>query len=339
MRGTVCQKGGLIAKAAGSQADKKGREYRWNGTMYKTLLRTWLSAILLATSVCLASPAFADVRAYGASVDDSQWRVSEYSPLQCTLEHDIPRYGNVRFSAQASREMNLRLLLDMLRLPATYDVAAIKSVAPHWRPGIASRELGDMDLYRQFSSELDKPMAWTLLTELEKGMQPTFFYQDWHNQHDQVMVSISAVNFHSRYDDFLDCIAQLLPYSFEDIAFSVLQYHEWTDELTNPSKRRLLKVSEYLRHDLDLELILVDAHTDSYGPFEENEALSKERAESVKQFLIEAGVSESQILLSSHGERRHVAGNETETERMQNRRVVVQMQRPFNPRLLSAQAD
>lgn len=335
MRGTVCQKGGLIAKAARPDADKNGRQHRWNGTMYKTLLTT----SLLAGSIFLAQPTSADVRAYGASVDDSQWRVSEYSPLQCTLEHDIPRYGNVRFMAEANREMNLRLLLDMLRLPATYDVAAIKSVAPHWRPGIASRELGNMDLYRQFSSELDKPMAWTILTELEKGMQPTFFYQDWHNQHDQVTVSISAVNFHARYDDFLNCVAQLLPYSFDDIAFSVLQYHERTDDLTNPSKRRLLQVSEYLRHDLELELILVDAHTDSYGPFEENETLAMERAESVKQFLLEAGVSEEQILISSHGERRHVAGNETETERMQNRRVVVQMQRPFNPHLLSAQAD
>lgn len=306
--------------------------------MQKTLLTT-----IIAGSALLVQPLFgdarADVRAYGASLDNSAWRVSEYSPLQCTLEHDIPRYGNVRFSAEASREMNLRLLLDMLRLPDTYGVASIKSVAPHWRPGVASRELGNLELYRQFSSELDKPMAWTILSELEKGMKPTFFYQDWYNQQDQVMVSISAVNFHSRYDDFLNCVAQLLPYSFDDIAFTVLQYHESSDDLTNPSKRRLMQVSEYLRHDQDLELILVDGHTDSYGPFDENETLSLQRAESVKQFLLQAGVSESQIVVSRHGERRHVAGNDTEIERAQNRRVVVQMQRPFNPRLLSAQAD
>lgn len=301
--------------------------------MQKTVL-----SCLVATWLGVSFSASAEVRHYGAGLDNSQWRVSEYSPLQCTLEHAIPRYGDVRFHAHASREMNLRMVVNMLRLPDAYDIAAIKSVAPHWRPGQASRELGNLDMYRQFNSEVGKTMAWTMLTELEKGMQPTIYYRDWHDSHDEVVVSVSAVNFHSRYDDFLDCIAQLLPYSFEDISFTVLQYHERTDDLTNPSKRRLMQIGEYLRHDQDIELVLVDAHTDSYGPFEENETLAMQRAESVKAFLLEAGVSEHQIRISGHGERRHVAANDTELERQKNRRVVVQMQRPFNPRLLSAQA-
>ncbi len=307
--------------------------------MQKTWLSACIGAFLGAATVGLATTADASMRSYGASLDNSEWRVSEYSPLQCTLEHAIPRYGNVRFQAHASREMNLRVQLDMLRLPDTYDIAQIKSVAPHWRPGVSSRELGSMEIYRQFSSELDKAMAWTMLTELEKGMKPTIFYQDWHNKADQISVSISAVNFHSRYEDFLDCVAGLLPYSFDDISFTVLQYHERTDELTNPSKRRLMQVSEFLHHDQDIELVLVDAHTDSYGPYDENETLSLQRAESVKAFLLETGVNESQIRMTSHGERRHAAGNENELERATNRRVVVQMQRPFNPRLLSAKLD
>lgn len=298
-----------------------------------------LLSMTIALNIALSTNVQAGVRHYSASLDNSEWRVSEYSPLQCTLEHRIPRYGDVRFEAHASRAMNLSMVVDMLRLPDTYDVAAIKSVAPHWRPGVASRELGNLDLYRQFSSEVDKPLAWTILTELEKGMQPTIYYADWHNSHDQVAVGISAVNFHTRYDDFLDCVAQLLPFSFEDIAFTVLQYHSRTDELTNASKRRLMKIGEFLRHDQDIELVLVEAHTDSYGPFEENEALSLRRAESVKRFLIDVGLSEAQIHIDAYGERRHVAGNEHELERQHNRRVVVQMTRPFNPRLLSAQTE
>lgn len=302
--------------------------------MFKTLLSSMLLASLLFTPAAQSS-----VRTYSAGLDNSEWRVSEYSPLQCTLEHDIPRYGSVRFVSQASRDMNLRLKLDMLRLPDTYDVAQIKSVAPQWRPGVASQELGSMDMYRQFSSELNKEMAWTVLTELEKGMVPTFFYRDWHNRRDQVAVGISAVNFHSRYDDFLDCVANLLPYSFEDIAFTVLQYQERTDELTNPSKRRLMQIGQYLSHDRDIELVLVDAYTDSYGPFEDNENLSAERADTVKNFLLEQGVNESQIRITAHGERRHAAPNDTELERAQNRRVVLQLQRPFNQQLLSASAE
>lgn len=294
---------------------------------------------MLSGLLFIQSHAEASVREYGAGLENSSWRVSEYSPVQCTLEHDIPRYGNVRFVSEADRSMNMRLQLDMMRLPDTYDVASVKSVAPHWRPGVASQSLGDMDMYRQFSSELDKEMAWTILTELEKGMHPTFQYQDWHNRRDRVNVRVSAVNFHDRYDDFLQCVSNLLPYSFEDISFTVLSYQERTEELTNPSKRRLQQISEYLRHDTNIELVLVDAHTDSYGPFEENEALSQRRAEKVKTFLLGHGVQESQIRLSAHGERRQAAGNESELERATNRRVVVQMKRPFNPSLLSSRAD
>lgn len=302
------------------------------------MLKKVLTLSLLAGLV-LGQAADASVRQYGANLDNSSWRVSEYSPLQCTLEHDIPRYGNVRFVSEASRDMNLRLQLDMMRLPDTYDVARVKSVAPHWRPGVASQELGNMDLYRQFSSELDKPMAWTVLTELEKGMKPTFFYEDWHNSRDSVQVSLSAVNFHDRYDDFLHCISNLLPYSFDDISFTVLNYQEYTEQLTNPSKRRLMQISEYLRHDTDIQLVLVDAHTDSYGTYEENEELAERRAQSVKDFLLEHGVGEDQIAVNSHGEMRHAAGNQNELERAKNRRVVIQMKRPFNPSLLSSRAD
>lgn len=302
--------------------------------MHKTLLTT-----LIAFSFGLLNDANASVRSYGASLENSEWRVSEYSPLQCTLEHHIPRYGDARFVSSANRSTNMRLLMDMRRLPESYSVARIKSVAPHWRPGVASQQLGTMSLYSHYNSELERGMAWTLLTELEKGMQPTFFYQDWDNARDQVSVHLSAVNFHDRYEDFLDCVANLLPYSFEDISFTVLQYHERSDNLTNAAKRRLMQITEFLRHDRDIQLVLIDAHTDSYGPFDENETLSRQRAESVKAFLLDAGVEEHQIQLRAHGERRHAAGNDTELERATNRRVVVQMERPFNPHLLSAQAE
>lgn len=306
--------------------------------MHKLLLLSFFVSLLsLGTSAF--SAADASIRSYGAGLENSEWRVSEYSPLQCTLEHHIPRYGDVRFVSSASRSTNMRLLMDMRRLPETYSVADIKSVAPHWRPGVASHQVGEMSLYRQYSSELDRRMAWSLLTELEKGMQPTFFYQDWDNPRDQVSVHISAVNFHDRYEDFLDCVANLLPYSFEDIAFTVLQYHASSDELTNASKRKLMQVSEFLRHDSDIQLILIDAHTDSYGPFEDNEVLAQQRAESVKTMLLQTGVEAHQIQLQAHGERRHAAGNNTELERATNRRVIIQMERPFNPHLLSAQSE
>lgn len=300
-------------------------------------MRIGLSVAALCLSFAVGSYSHAaDTRTYSANLEQSSWRVSQYSPLHCTLAHDIPRYGEVRFESEASREMNMRVILDMRRLPDTYDEANVFATAPNWRPGVAPRHLGTLPLYRQYDSELGMEMSWVLLTELEKGMMPTFSYPDWHNQNDDVQVQVSAINFQERYNDFMDCVAQLLPYGFDDIAFTVLTYEEKTTELTNSAKRKLMRVGNFLVHDQDIELVLVAGYTDAYGSFDENQQLSVARAQEVKSFLVERGIDESQITVRGHGEMRHSAGNETELERAQNRRVVVQINRPFDQELLSS---
>ncbi|WP_165831939.1 OmpA family protein [Aliidiomarina sp. B3213] len=299
-------------------------------------MRQIVFAVSLALGVTSFASAATDVRMYRANNEHAEWRVSEYSPLQCTLAHEIPRYGEVRFESEANRQSNMRVILDMRRLPETYDNALVYSAPPVWRPGAAPRLLGELPLYRQYDSELGMEMSWVLLTELEKGMAPTFSYQDWHNAQDEVQVQVSAVNFQQRYDDFMDCVAQLLPYGFDDISFTVLTYEEKTTELTNSAKRKLMRVGNFLVHDQNIELVLVAGYTDAYGSFDENEQLSTARAQSVKDFLVEQGINESQISIQGHGEMRHIAGNENELERAQNRRVVVQISRPFNEELLSS---
>ncbi|CUS48603.1 MAG: putative outer membrane protein [Idiomarinaceae bacterium HL-53] len=299
-------------------------------------LKGKLTLLSVSFALALSNQAQSATRTYSANYEHASWRVSEYSPLQCTLAHDIPRYGKVRFMSEASRELNMRVVLDMRRLPDTYDAAQVFSTPPAWRPGVAPQHLGELPLYRQYDSELGKEMSWVLLTELEKGMTPTFTYQDWHNQRDQVRVEVSAVNFQERYDDFMNCVAQLLPYGFEDIAFTVLTYQEKTTELTNAAKRKLMRVGEYLTYDQDIELVLIAGYTDAYGSYDENQALSESRAQAVKDFLVERGIEESQISIRGYSEMRHIAGNENELERAQNRRVVVQISRPFNQDLLSS---
>ena len=71
--------------------------------------------------------------------------------------------------------------LDMLRLPDSYSLAEVRSVAPKWRPGLNSRPLAKMNLHKQFSPSLPKKIAWTMLSELEQGMSPTFYYNDWYS--------------------------------------------------------------------------------------------------------------------------------------------------------------
>lgn len=268
------------------------------------------------------------LRQYSANIEQSQWQLTEKTPLLCQLEHAIPNFGNAIFQSKASKALNLNFELKMLRLPDAYSLAEVLSTPPAWRPGVPGKHLASMELLKQFNGELPKKTAWTLLTELEQGFSPTFYYEDWHSPFDQVAAKLNPVQFPAGYYAFTECVAALLPYSFEDIAFTVLSYESGSDQLTPGSQRRLRQIAEYLQHDPQIESIELQGYTDSYGGRWMNEQLSVKRAEKIKQFLAEAGVANDKVLVDGFGERRHVASNQTSLGRATNRRVVLQMARP-----------
>jgi outer membrane protein OmpA-like peptidoglycan-associated protein len=65
----------------------------------------------------------------------------------------------------------------------------------------------------------------------------------------------------------------------------------------------------------------VEGHTDSVGPADYNQDLSERRANSVRAFLIEQGISSAAIAARGYGKMQPVATNGTATGRQQNRRV------------------
>jgi outer membrane protein OmpA-like peptidoglycan-associated protein len=270
----------------------------------------------------------ASIRHYAASADNSKWELSVDTRLQCGISHAIPRYGDVTFTTVASKNLNLEFEMDMLRLPANYGLAAVKSIAPAWQPGVPTKNISTMSLKKQFNSDMPEKAAWTMLTELEKGFVPTVYYADFYSPYDKVAVGLSSINFADTYDKFLQCIDNLLPYSFDDIAYTVLGYESNTDKLTRNSKKRLKDIGEYLKHSPEIDQIEVDAYADSYGGRWPNMELSKKRAKKVADYLIGLGVDKTRVKVTGYGEKRHVASNKTELGRQTNRRVVVRMTRP-----------
>ena len=65
----------------------------------------------------------------------------------------------------------------------------------------------------------------------------------------------------------------------------------------------------------------VEGHTDSVGPADYNQDLSERRANTVRTFLIEEGISSASIAARGYGKMQPVATNGTATGRQQNRRV------------------
>ncbi len=65
----------------------------------------------------------------------------------------------------------------------------------------------------------------------------------------------------------------------------------------------------------------VGGHTDSKGRSELNQALSQERADAVRQALIDAGVDASRVTARGYGKDVPIATNQTESGRTKNRRI------------------
>ena len=283
-----------------------------------------LGAILMSASG-LAQP---QLRQYSAAIEQSNWLLSKNTPVECQLQHDIPQFGQAVFRSVASKGLNLDFELQMLRLPDNYALAEVLSVPPAWRPGEPAKAVASMQLLKQYNGELPKKTAWTLLTELEHGFSPTFYFSDWYSPYDKVVAAMNPVQFPVNYHQFNQCVSRLLPYGFDDIAFTVLSYESGGDQLTRESERRLAQIAEYLKYDQDIDYVEIQGYTDSYGGRWMNEQLSVKRAEKVKSFFVAAGLSEDKVQVEGFGERRHVAPNDTALERKQNRRVVLQLTKP-----------
>ncbi|MFC3033960.1 OmpA family protein [Pseudoalteromonas fenneropenaei] len=281
---------------------------------------------MLVGSVSLNTAAA--MRQYSATADTSHWNVNKSKRLACELQHEVPYYGDAIFSVKASKNKDLNFNLDMVVRPESYQFAGVQSVPPAWRAGLPARDFATMKLLKKFDGELGNANAWEMLTELEKGNFPTFYYKDWQNSVDQVSVALSSVNFKQAYWAFLQCRDELLPYSFEDIAFTVMNYKSNSSELTKDSQKRLDMIGEYLKNDPEIAMIEISAYTDSYGGRETNLTLSKKRAKAIKDYMVALGVEEKRIDTEGFGEKRHIADNETVIGRGKNRRVVIQLARP-----------
>lgn len=279
--------------------------------------------ILCFGMMCLSSQAA--MRQYSASVEASKWMMQTNNRLTCALQHELPGYGSALFTSMASKQLNMEFELDMKLLPKRFGTAAVYSTPPRWMPGKMQRKIADMTLRTQYNGDLPENVAWTMLSELEKGFWPTLYYQDWYNKSDRVVVSLNASNFYPQYQEFVDCVANLLPYSFEDISYTILTYEKNSTNLTRYSERQLNMIGEYLKEDTSLDLVLIDGYADSYGGRWNNEQLSKRRATQIKSYFTAMGVEESRINVTGHGERRHIAPNDTPESRALNRRVVVQL--------------
>lgn len=273
-------------------------------------------------SSLLAISAEGRVHTYGADLHESDWSHNG-SSVYCQLRHTIPNYGEAIFSKSVDEELEFSVIVG--RSPKNKDKeATLQSRPPEWKPGIATRDLGTVDISKSSKPfTMGRDMARRLMLELEQGMVPTFFYSDWADGKDEVNVSISSVNFGKARKDFVQCLAGLLPYNFKDIRDTQVYFPYDEYNLSKNTRKRLDKIANYIKGAPDDVVIEIEGHTDARGFRRYNKQLSLKRARAVQEYLRNKGISDTQMSIYGYGEGNPATTNRTSKGRAKNRRVVI----------------
>lgn len=102
----------------------------------------------------------------------------------------------------------------------------------------------------------------------------------------------------------------------------VLLFVSGTDEMTDASKEELQKVLAALKERPSPDVVVI-GHTDTVGDLATNDALSVQRAERVKGYLVEIGIPASRIKTAGRGKREPLVPSADNVDEPLNRRVEI----------------
>ena len=113
----------------------------------------------------------------------------------------------------------------------------------------------------------------------------------------------------------IDTLLEGKAYNLSDIFFETESY-----ELNNKSLALLVGFSNYLLLNTKIS-IAINGHTDDIGEDDKNLMLSQNRADAVKNFLIDKGINTSRLKSIGYGEKKPSVPNSNEQNRAKNRRT------------------
>ncbi len=92
-------------------------------------------------------------------------------------------------------------------------------------------------------------------------------------------------------------------------------------KILGQSSALLEEIAEVMQKNPNIQQVEIQGHTDNTGGREHNQKLSDARSNSVKDWLVKAGVASSRLVAKGYGQDRPLAPNVTEANRTKNRRV------------------
>jgi len=130
-----------------------------------------------------------------------------------------------------------------------------------------------------------------------------------------IAVPTNSINY--RLARFLSDTGQAAPQTF---VFDQLNFESDSTQLTAASQGTVANLAQILNAYPNAQVQL-SGHTDNTGAPDANRTLSLDRANAVKQMLVNRGVGADRIATNGLGQDRPIASNDTEQGRAQNRRL------------------
>lgn len=259
---------------------------------------------------------------YSASFTDSQW-AAQSGPFACSLNHKIPGFGNARFARNAGAAEFLELRHTRQAFPV--GAVRIESMPPMWRSDVDPRVLG------QVQSSGGEPLKVTtslalIMGALEQGTNVVFSGTGISSAGTSLRVALEARNFGSAFGQYRQCIEGLIPYTFDQLSRTVINYTSNADDLSAAAKSQLDKIVRYTKADSRVLGILIDAHSDKLASPEAGEEATQRQAELVTRYLIDKGVDADTIATRWHGDKFPIANNTDKAGQAKNRRVTVRLE-------------
>ncbi len=104
-----------------------------------------------------------------------------------------------------------------------------------------------------------------------------------------------------------------------DVNFKPASY-----EIVSDKRNSIKEFAKFLKKNRSYQ-VLIYGYADSIGPKEKNKILSRNRANSIKDALIQYGVSSTKLTVIGKGETNPVATNMYKDGRKQNRRIEIEL--------------
>ena len=265
---------------------------------------------------------------YAAGFGSAQWLV-EGSVFECSITQKIPNYGEAVFYRQAGEAVIF--YLQAIESEMAAGQALLSSVPPSWRQGLPQQDIAYVEVSRSRRPvTLDATHTRVVMAELFKGMMPTVTRKAWYSDDRSIRVAVSPVNFQGAYENYQDCVLDLLPANFGQLERSSVFWRSGQLALDDAGRQLLDIMIAYLRADPSVYSIQINGFTDTAGSSGDNLESSRLRAFEVHNYLVSHGVNEEMLETRYFGETEDyliVRNERTAADRDRNRRVTLLLRR------------